>query len=74
MERLHMNHIREIIYRLRHGQSGRQIAKDLRVSRHTVSKYRQMAKEEGYLNGDPDLLSNKDLVEKLGPAKGPPRG
>ena len=74
MERLHMNHIREIIYRLRQGQSGRQIAKDLRVSRLTVSKYRQMAKEGGYLKGDQDLPSNKDIVAKLGPAKGPPRG
>ncbi|MDP2663395.1 MAG: DDE-type integrase/transposase/recombinase, partial [Dehalococcoidia bacterium] len=74
MERLHMNHIREIVYRLRQGQSGREIAKDLRVSRHTVSKYRQMAKEGGYLKGDQDLPDNKELLEKLGPGKAPPRG
>lgn len=74
MERLHMNHIREIVYRLRQGQSGRQIAQDLRVSRHTVSKYRQVAMEGGYLKGDQDLPGNKELLEKLGPAKAPPRG
>lgn len=43
MERLHVNNIRDIIHRLQQGQSKRQIAKDLRVSRHTAHKYRQMA-------------------------------
>lgn len=72
MERLHMNNVREIIYRLQQGQSGRQIAKDLRVSRLTVTKYNQLAKLEGYLDGNRNLPSSKELLTKLGPAKAPP--
>jgi transposase len=67
-----MNNIREIIHRLQQGQSERQIAKDLRVSRLTVSKYRDVAKQEGYLDGKQTLPSTKELLEKLGPAKAPP--
>ncbi|MCL5265984.1 MAG: IS21 family transposase [Chloroflexi bacterium] len=72
MERLHMNSIRETIHRLQQGQSERQIAKDLRVSRLTVSKYRDLAKQEGYLEGKQALPSAKELLEKLGPATAPP--
>jgi transposase len=36
MERIHMNHLRELIYRLRAGESQRRIAKDLNMSRTTV--------------------------------------
>ena len=72
MERLHMNQIREIIHRLQQGQSGRQIAKDLHVSRHTITIYSQMAKQEGYLAKDQRLPSGKELLEKLGPPQMPP--
>ena len=72
MERLHMNHIREIIHRLQQGQSGREIAKDLRVSRHTVGKYYQMAKQEGYLDGSQSLPSSKELMAKIGSPQMPP--
>jgi len=72
MERLHMNNVREIIYRLQQGQSGRQIAKDLQVSRLTVTKYHQLAKQGGYLDGNQNLPSSKELLTKLGPAKTPP--
>lgn len=71
MERLHMNQIREIIHRLQQGQSGRQIAKDLHVSRHTIAKYNQMAKVEGYLHSQ-RLPNSKELLAKLGPAQMPP--
>ncbi len=50
MERLHMNHLRELIYRLRAGESQRRIAKDLGLSRTTVSKYRTWAEKQGYLD------------------------
>ncbi len=73
MERLHMNRVREIIHRLQQAQSERQIAQDLRVSRLTVGKYHRLAKQEGYLDGNQNLPSNKELLAKLGPAKGPPR-
>lgn len=72
MERLHMNQIREIIHRLQQGQSGRQIAKDLKVSRHTITKYHQMAQQEGYLRHDQQLPSGKELLAKLGPPQMPP--
>ncbi|MCL4535294.1 MAG: IS21 family transposase [Chloroflexi bacterium] len=73
MERLHVHSIRDIIYRLQQGQSERQIARDTHVSRLTVSKYRLLAQEEGYLKPDQPLLDNKDLRAKLGPGKPPPR-
>lgn len=41
MERLHMNDIREVLERGRRGQSDRAIARDLRLSRVTVRKYRE---------------------------------
>ncbi len=73
MERLHVNHIRDIIYRLRQGQSERKIARDLKLSRLTVSKYRGLAEQESYLGAELGLPSNKELLAALGPAKAPPR-
>ena len=45
MERLHMNYVRDLIHRVRVGESDRRIARDLSVSRTTVRKYRQWADE-----------------------------
>ena len=73
MERLHVHSIRDIIYRLQQGQSERQIARDTHISRLTVSKYRLLAQQEGYLNPACPLPENKDLRAKLGPAKPPPK-
>lgn len=42
-----MNYLRDLIHRLRLGQSERSIAKDLHLSRQTVSKYRELAKAAG---------------------------
>jgi DNA-binding transcriptional regulator LsrR (DeoR family) len=50
MERLHMNHLRDIIHRLRKGESERRISMDLQISRPTVHKYHELAKREGYLD------------------------
>ena len=41
MERLHMNDIKEVLERVRRGQSDRAIARDLHLSRVTVRKYRE---------------------------------
>ena len=41
MERLHVNMIQEVRERIRRGQSDRAIARDLRLSRVTVRKYRE---------------------------------
>jgi transposase len=72
MERIHMNYIKDILHRLRCGQSERQIAKDLGLSRPTVHKYKVMAEEEGFLEGGkaPDA---KELAAVLGPAPQPPK-
>ena len=73
MERLTMHQIRDVIYRLRQGESDRQIAKDLRLSRHTVQKYHAFADTQGYLGDEAVLPCEKALRVALGPAPAPPR-
>lgn len=73
MERLHVNHIRDIIHRLRQGESQRQIARDLGMSRDTIGKYHRLALQEGYLDGAKALPPTKELRAKLGPMTAPPR-
>lgn len=73
MERLHMNQIRDIVYRLQQDQSERQIARDLGISRVTVRKYRQVAEAGGYLAQRERVPSHGDLAEQLGPAPRPPQ-
>lgn len=73
MERLAMNQIRDIVYRKQQGQSERQIARDLGISRVTVRKYRQVAEEGGYLASREPVPSGAELRERLGPAARPPQ-
>ena len=40
MERIHMNIYKEIIYRIRAGESERNIARDMGISRPTIHKYK----------------------------------
>jgi transposase len=68
-----MHQVRDVIYRLRQAESDRQIARDLRLSRHTVQKYRRMAEEHGYLATELPLPAEKDLHAALGPPIPPPR-
>ena len=49
MKRKHMNHIQDIIRRIQLGESERRIARDMKISRGTVHKYHEIAKEKGYL-------------------------
>ncbi len=72
MERLHVKQIRDIVYRLRQGQSERQIARDLGMSRVTIHKYYMMALREGYMDNEEELPTDRELVAKLGPAVSPP--
>ena len=72
VERLHVNQIREIIYRLRQGYSERQVAEELGMSRVTVHKYHMPAFVRGYLTSECELPSDRELVEKLGPKMAPP--
>jgi transposase len=56
--------VRELVRRLRAGQTDRAIAHDLRVARKTVAKYRALAQEEGFLEGA--LPSAEELDRRLG--------
>ena len=73
MERLHMNYLRDIIYRLRKGESERRIAQDLDLSRPTVHKYHELAKREGYLDLSQPLPQDGTLQAALGPGPKPPK-
>ena len=67
MKRKHMNHIQDIIRRLQLGEGERRIARDMNISRGTVRKYHELAKEKNYLEKTSDLPSDSDLMEMLGP-------
>ncbi|HEY3265619.1 MAG TPA: IS21 family transposase [Armatimonadota bacterium] len=73
MERLSVHQIKDILYRLRKGQSERAIACDLRLSRDAVHRYRQLARDNGYLNPAVSLPEEAELQERLGAPKPPPR-
>jgi len=72
MERLHMNHLRDLIHRLRSGETERRIARDLRVSRPTIHKYHLLAEQLGLLDPLRPLPEDAVLTEALGPAPQPP--
>lgn len=73
MERLHMNYLRDILYRLRKGESERRIAQDLNISRPTVHKYHELAKREGYLDLSQPMPDDSTLQAALGPGPQPPK-
>ena len=61
MEHIHMNHLRDLIRRLRTGESERRIAQDMRISRQTVHKYHELAKKEGYLEAGSEIPADEIL-------------
>jgi len=66
MKRKHMNHMQDIIRRIQLGESERQIARDMQISRQTVHKYQAIAKEQGYLEKGRAQPSEAELQEALG--------
>jgi len=68
-----MNHIQDIIQRLQLGESERQIAQDMGISRATVHKYHEIAKEKGYLEKPEAKPSDGELKQALGPGVQAPR-
>jgi len=68
-----MNHLRELIYRLRAGESQRRIARDLNMSRTTVSKYRTWAEAQGYLDTSHPLPDDAALAAVWGEPNQPSR-
>jgi len=73
MEQLHMNYLRDLIYRLRAGESQRQIARDLKICRLTVHKYKAWAEKQGYLDLAQPLPELAALVAALGAGPQPPQ-
>ena len=73
MKRKHMNHIQDIIRRLQLGESERRIARDMQISRQTVHKYQEIAKEQGYLEKGGAQPGETELMEALGPGVQAPK-
>ena len=73
MERIHMNHLRDLIHRLRIGESERRIGLDMKISRQSVHKYHELAKQFGFLEKNTSLPDNETLQKALGPSPQPPR-
>lgn len=64
--------IREMIVRIRAGDSNRQIGRDLGIDRRTVKSYRQWAEEQGLLEGEvPEVEALQALVAETLPNKLP---
>lgn len=72
MERLNLNTICDIIYRLRQGQSLRAIGRDLGHSRHTLRRYHAIAEAKGYLDQSRPLPGPDEIVRELGVPATPP--
>jgi transposase len=68
-----MNHIQDILRRLQLGEGERRIARDMKISRGTVRKYHEIAKQNKYLETPGDLPSANTLQEVLGPGVQAPR-
>jgi transposase len=73
MERIHMNQMRDLIQRLKAGESERRIAQDMGLSRPTIHKYHELAKKEGYLEKGAQVPEDETLLKVLGPGPKPPR-
>ena len=73
MERLHMNHLRDLVRRLKAGESERRIAQDMGLSRPTIHKYHELAKREGYLEKEGVEPNDETLEKVLGPGPKPPK-
>jgi len=67
MERVHMNDIQEIIYRLRKGESVEAIHRDTGHAKKTIRKYRKLAEKHGFLEKGRRLPPVSKLAEVLGP-------
>jgi transposase len=68
-----MNYVRDLVHRLRAGESERRIAKDLGISRPTVHRYREFAEREGYLQPNSPMPDDATLAAALGEPPCPPR-
>jgi transposase len=74
MERLRVQVIVDIVYRLRQRQSVRAIARDLGHSRDTIRRYRDLAGAKGYLDPGQPLPEPAAVLAELGPGCVPASG
>lgn len=68
VERLRMTFLRDLIHRLRSGQSQRQVARDLGLARETVHKYQQWAARQSFLTPGTPFPDDAALSAALGEA------
>ncbi len=73
MERLQLNYRRDLIHRLRAGESERRISRDLRISRITVHRYRELAQRQGFLEPGSTMPEDEAIRAALGECPRPPR-
>ena len=71
VEHLHMHILRDLLHRLRAGESQRQVARDLGLSRETVAKYRHLAAAHGFLSTD-QALPDEGMLQALFQANAQP--
>jgi len=71
MKRLHMNELRELIYRFRKGEGNRPIGRSLNLSKNTVKKYRRLAEQHGFLEEGRPLPTIEDLRGVMTPLASP---
>ncbi len=73
MERLHMQEIIDIVFRLRKRQSQRTIAVALGLHRATVRRYNEIAEGNGFLDLGKPLPETAELLVAMGGPVPPPR-
>ena len=73
VESLHMHLLRDVLHRLRAGESQRQVARDLGLARETVAKYRRLAAGLGLLDADQPLPDEGNLPGLLQAHTPPPQ-
>ena len=73
MERIHMNYLKDLVHRIRSGESDKRIAREMKISRTTVRKYRLWAEGRGFLKPDALFPDNASLSAVLGKIPSPPQ-
>ncbi len=68
-----MNYLRDLIHRLRAGESERRISRDLGISRVTVHRYHELAERQGFLKPGTSMPEDTAILAALGEPPQPPR-
>jgi IS30 family transposase len=68
-----MNYLRDLIYRLRTGESERRISRELRISRITVHRYNELPEQRGFLKPGSPMAEDSAIPSAMGEAPQPPR-